>query len=999
MNEYLTHGSGLPHTNRMPDTTETPPIIIGDDDDERFNAGPRDERRSTREERISDAERERIERLIRTEDNESRGRSRVPIDATGNPEDIIEYLKNNNEEESGRQTSSAEVVQELERRLLGTDKIEYAQKLVENLSGFAKALEAELKKPKKTEPTDEEKAKIAEAGELLKEYEALAKSKDLWDIKDKAKELFKKLHAGLKPFEGKGNPQEYVHSLEELSDIIMSQSGDEWKPGGEFQLVDKEGKFHPENFHAWIRSRIWFYDDFSPDTDINLFQDIAIPTVYKNITFDEMYKTDRYFAKRKVTEAGDINFESDATYNELKDQLLWEVWLANENHNNDSRYRLVSGIPDEQKKAMQQMNHYNIFTRTQDRWLRMLRLPSIDQLESYDEKNNTAYSNFVDNKVQGSVGKAHQRSILAYMYLPDREMFHKVFTVKGDTSGLDAFYRSSVEQAFKEKTMVVKEKKWRRENPGKEPSEKEIDDTKIDIFGNGEDRENFFEELNKYTEYKKTKNERAEDYYRRAINISRSDFDNFLLTSASKEQFALKAMAYRFGNDDIDRDNPKQNAREDPLYKSWDKVKAPGEDATNGMYDAFNIYSNIRLPEDRIELVRKSIRAALDKIEENEQIKKGDFNDPARKKIYDKRRELDVKFAEMWGFRESSWTGIAVYNDTRAIAHDKWGQPINTSNYRQRQAQGRGASGIEDTILGLKRLSLNLWQGLKVRQEGGRAFDKMFLEVIQGGQGDSINLDDDIEAFDFDGNAQRQWYNDHVDKSWKITDFLIDKDGMNLNNYLKYDYRGKLVIDYPKFQAEVMDFLWHDMRYFIDQAGLLWNNKIRSWETVDGKLVFGATELKKHMFSDKVLEMNMYERGHLNENDPEYSKRQAEEVKNGAFARNVMGYLIAKEIKWHMKDRPGAIKWGLHEVETINKLLSEWDYEKHFDSNTEEVIKRIPFFSEEELERIDEMGDADVKKLKINLILYLLGLFFASTIWGSIKESRKIVTDVAGGGK
>jgi len=284
-----------------------------------------------------------------------------------------------------------------------------------------------------------------------------------------------------------------------------------------------------------------------------------------------------------------------------------------------------------------------------------------------------------------------------------------------------------------------------------------------------------------------------------------------------------------------------------------------------------------------------------------------------------------------------------------------------------------------------------------VKGEGERDFDRILIEMLQGGDGHRINLDQDIKDFDFQGNAQKQYMADHIVCSYKLAGFLIDRHGFNFDQFLKYDYRGKLVIDYDKAQEVIQDSIWHDLRYTFDQRGFLWDNNIRTWlRDNDGKIIFANKTLKEHMFDDEVLETRekMFERADKNRED--YSKRVEEEKGANAMARGLLAYLVGKEIKWHMKDRPGSIKYGLHEVETIKNFFSTWSLGLKKDEKGN-VIPIDPFFSGHEWEEIEEMGNANEKKLKFNLILYLLGMFIAQTLWGSIKESRKVATDAVGG--
>jgi hypothetical protein len=473
-----------------------------------------------------------------------------------------------------------------------------------------------------------------------------------------------------------------------------------------------------------------------------------------------------------------------------------------------------------------------------------------------------------------------------------------------------------------------------------------------------------------------------------------------------KEYFARKAVLYRYGNTAKDETDAAGNVTQSG-FREWTDDRFNPDAARNtrdGHYSMFNIFSDINMEEGRAVMMRNAIRAGITNIVERERteniragriVEEQGLDEDFRQRRTKARQVADVEYGEMWAFKETYWTGIAAYNDISAIAFDKWGQELNTGNYRKRQAKGRGPFGIEDTVYGINRLGLNFWHGLKVRAEGGRDFDQTLIQAIQGGDGWDIKLDGDIKDFDFQGNAQKQYMADHILTSYKLAGFLIDKHGMNFDQFLKYDYRGKLVIDEDKANEIIKDTVWHDLRYAFDQRGFLFDNPIRTWLRDDnGGLHFENKTLKEHMFDDEVLEIRrkMFERADLPETNHNFSSRVREERDNNAFARGVLAYLVAKELKWHMKDHPGTVKYTLHEVDMMRKFFDSWKLDIKKDEKGNVVIDE-PFFSEDEFFEIEKTGNAEENKLRRNLILSLFAMFIVGTLWGSIKESRKALSD------
>jgi hypothetical protein len=830
--------------------------------------------------------------------------------------------------------------------------------------------------------------------EFTERIVAVSNISDLNTLKEEAKKLIGEFTEYLQAFKSsEERPREIIHSIEDLARLIMDSEADEWREGGAFELIDAEGRFHPENFLAWFRSRIKYYDDQDPDDQINLFNSISIPTLYRSISFSEMLSTPKYFMKKQVMPGTqespnpEIRTHQDKDLEDLKYRILYEVWIFNTNHNNDAGYRASMGQEKALKETLPKFHYNNVYTRDRKRLLSILKLPGIEDVAIKNAQGKIQEA--LNCEFQGTLGKMHQRALLAYMYLPDRKMFRDVF----GHGALKTIYGSIVEQVFQEHVNKIREEKvgeFKEKNYMKEPDPHDIE---VDIFG--KDSQRFFELLKN-----EGGNPNDPNLFARKIDIKDDEFNNLV---ANPELFALKALTYKYGN---------------AKGEKFTDIEIKDLEKNFGAYDIFNIYSQVKREDAHINIVREAIRAGLRKTLEEMRPVPADEKERRRHLA---RIELDVDMGERWAFKETYWTGISAMNDTNAIGFDKWSNEMNTRDYRMRQGSGRGPYGIPETVWGFKRLTLNFWHALKVRREGGAALDTPLIEVLQGGGGSNMNLDKDIETFDFEGNAQRQWLVDHVMPGFKLAEFLIDQHGMDFDKIFTFGYGGKLIIDWEKARDIIQDHVWHDLRYAFDQPGFDYDKKIRTWwldYDKDGKtnIKFGERTIREIMFDEAITgKPEKDEKGNIKwVNGMNMYRREGEKIgsmdSKRQMGRNAFAYAIAKELEWHIKDKPGVVKWGLPQLRLIKEYFDTWGYglhpvDKHgkpvkFDENGKpsaeiaNVRHAHPFFSNPEWQTIGEKGNAQTKKVVRNLLLWLLLEVFAFSTIGTIKESGKIGSQV-----
>ncbi|HYK08839.1 MAG TPA: hypothetical protein VEW42_05060, partial [Candidatus Eisenbacteria bacterium] len=183
-------------------------------------------------------------------------------------------------------------------------------------------------------------------------------------------------------------------------------------------------------------------------------------------------------------------------------------------------------------------------------------------------------------------------------------------------------------------------------------------------------------------------------------------------------------------------------------------TKAFGTEFTPDM----NPYSHIRYSLEARELMRGGMRDALS--------------------FTEKLDEFEAKWAEEWAYTFTFHTGISARNDMPGIGHDAWSKVLNTEWYRLRQTGGGNYPGNLENLYGIHRLGVNFWEGLVVREDGSSNYDKNLYEELVGLQsirdkdgnitGYKFDINRDMPGFEFAGNAQRQFYADHVNHAIEL---------------------------------------------------------------------------------------------------------------------------------------------------------------------------------------------------------------------------------------
>ena len=376
---------------------------------------------------------------------------------------------------------------------------------VDNLIFFAKALETTGAISKDAYERDYEP--------IVKRLERLRKDRDLNGIKS---EVF----GGKPPFSQRvishyysleGALPDIPASLEDLCALIMNSENEEWKTGGENELLSREGKVNKAHFMAWVRKRMIEIHEFSPNSTVDFFSQITVKSRWSQISLQEMVLTGSYFTEKRnvkkivpnIDKHGNIDkkkpmiAQSEATYHKNKDyeklrqQLLTEAFLFNTSRNNHVEYVNIQFDEHKLLETISKIYGTNVFTRSNFMEF-ILSMPSMrdaDKVPGLELHQGEEIKDRVDKN--SDVGQAVRKALMAYYYIYDYDSLQKIFP---DSSLFSEKYTGWDEDEEVEKTFTgVK-------GPGRHyDSSKWFRDGKLILDENGNPPKDFMEYINVFT--------------------------------------------------------------------------------------------------------------------------------------------------------------------------------------------------------------------------------------------------------------------------------------------------------------------------------------------------------------------------------------------------------------------------------------------------------------------------------------------------------------------
>ncbi|MFH1186630.1 MAG: hypothetical protein V1697_00490 [Candidatus Levyibacteriota bacterium] len=426
-----------------------------------------------------------------------------------------------------------------------------------------------------------------------------------------------------------------------------------------------------------------------------------------------------------------------------------------------------------------------------------------------------------------------------------------------------------------------------------------------------------------------------------------------------------------------------------------------------------NIFNHPKKPEAIKELVNGAMVAAISDERIVFEILKKDYPKEYKelclrfsiKELEDKEimhAKEEAKYAVEWVSTMVRWMGIQARNDTKAIGFDGWSKLINTAEYRKGQYKdAKSAVGNIQNVFGLKRIGLNFLEATTVSEGdayGEKSFKKTLLEILQGGQGNNVSIDEDIRAFSFKGNAQRKFIDDHVFNAFKFYEFITTHHGIDYSKMVVKGAYGRLQI-IEEERDKVFKEFWKNTRYTFDLPEFLYGHEVREWwyekdesgldengEEKDPILKFGEKKLEEHMFNEEVLSFNLYadkdgkpeadgtnrglfKNGYRDPFDREFEgEGEAPEHVRKRLARLPFAYFIAKDLWSHRQEDEGYSWYSSMDIAAIEFLFKNFPYgieeeDLDKDGKYKTTKKKSSFFTAKEFDQIEGMAQSRYKDL------------------------------------
>ena len=342
--------------------------------------------------------------------------------------------------------------------------------------------------------------------------------------------------------------------------------------------------------------------------------------------------------------------------------------------------------------------------------------------------------------------------------------------------------------------------------------------------------------------------------------------------------------------------------------------------------------------------------------------------------------EQDAKYAEHWAFSMTYWTGLSARNDKDITFFDSLSRLMNFNPRQLKEESGRSGGGDLEFMNGIQKMAFTMWEALRVTDEK-TGQERTLLEVLQGGRGDAVNLDENIQAFNFStGSQQTTLAAQHYSNAYNLYKFYMDENGFAFDEHLKRDNHSRLIVD-PKLPKFVREKFLKGLRYAFDMGGYYYDREVRGWRkgnTLHETFV-ETKPTEKFMFSQKILDMKkpMYERTRIKAIKDAYRKDENGNLlfdENGdpvlkAMSRSIAAWTIAMEL-W--KHRRWGSRYKIYTASEVNMI------EEYLRSIPLEVEKtemgaalKTPYFTEDEFAKIRQMGRVEEGKLQLESAAYV----------------------------
>lgn len=816
-------------------------------------------------------------------------------------------------------------------------------------------------------------------------------------------------------------------NISELMELIMLQDEPRFRRGGEYELIDYEGTVHVENFHAWLRTRIQNLHYGNLVAGIDLYGGVNVRTQMSQVTMADILLISKFTETREILINGQMGkggqgqveaVKSDSheheDFNTATKNAFWlELVVGTESHNMGVEYIEKRGDIKGIGETLGARYVKNRFT-TGNRILNIMKLNKTDTKDDFTE--------FRDEIKDGDVGRAIRRMLLSHYYLTEfaymgsdaatfqkqdgeaKNMFIEAMGGK-DSDNLRAFYLSltgsalgtRVEFRDEYRNFLVKTLEDEKTTSPSEAAQKIINDRIAEIkkdahYGGAVD-------LNYSTVLEEVKIKIQETLTKRNLkDEDRERIKNEVKAALTDEKLKANFIDNLGGKVTYMKDDKTADVLADLNGSfSHDKDKFAVtlvQRLENISRENLNIYSLPNREQWFIPVMNKAIAEGAS----------ADLN----------LSKLDAQHASMYVETFVHWMGIAAKGDIEGVGFDVQGKAINLLANRQRIAQGRG-SQFEQNMFGFQHVMLNFVEALKLQMDQGynpeglsakeidtrkKKYDVTLLELIQGGQGNQIDLSKDLGKYHFENQAEANYLSTHISPAIGLVNFLVSEKDLHLADFFSTDQFGNLLFDHVKAEG-ILRGVYGPVRASLETFGVDLMKKMRvpmvrmHHDHKTGKIInnydFKEMTVLEYMFGEEVVGrfkrdangniltekvkkkdihgvekeetvpqreshgMGMYDR--LNNKADDLNRR---------VARNALAYVISKEIMEHRLNNTTHHRWTINNILEVERFFGTLSIDKvheHEHNGVNHVVINEKFFTHEEWNNILKLFDSEYGKM------------------------------------
>ncbi len=188
---------------------------------------------------------------------------------------------------------------------------------------------------------------------------------DIDDLRNRAVELNEILHEDLRKIikESDGGKEGFskIRNIEELAQV-MEQTDQKWKLPENRIYNEATGRINTANFMNWVRDRIVTLHNDDPDSVLNFMQGIVIESteLFRPIAINTVFRDPgTYLTSGHLMDENGVRF----TYEKLKEEIIYEVWLHGGLRNNDVAFKKIMMVEKKNPEAVMSIADGNLVSK------------------------------------------------------------------------------------------------------------------------------------------------------------------------------------------------------------------------------------------------------------------------------------------------------------------------------------------------------------------------------------------------------------------------------------------------------------------------------------------------------------------------------------------------------------------------------------------------------------------------------------------------------------